>query len=183
MKTLILAFALLVALSGRASVAETPANLVLHPEPIPIPEIYFGDSEGIAHTLADFRGKVVLLNLSTPSCVSCQRELLALDRLQALLGGPSFEVVAVSVDLTELEPKRFHPRIATEELGLYSDTSAMTVSELGVDHLPTTLLIDWDGREIGRLVGPTDWDATETLAVLRDWIDISADGSSVSTSY
>jgi thiol-disulfide isomerase/thioredoxin len=182
MRTSILAFALLVALSGRVT-AETPSNFVLHPEPTPIPEIYFGDTKGIAHTLADFRGKLVLLNLWTTSCVSCRRELPALDRLQALLGGPSFEVVAVSIDLGGPEPGRFQTRIAIKKLGLYTDTSAMTLQELGIVHLPTTLLIDWDGREIGRLIGPTEWDAPEIQAFLRNRIDTSADGPSVSTGY
>ena len=147
-------FALLVTLSARVAATETPSNLVLHPEPTPIPEVYFVDSEGMARTLADFRGKVVLLNLWTPSCVSCRRELPALDRLQAMLGGPSFEVIAVSIDLAGPEPRRFHTEIGIKELGLYIDTSAMTLQELGVVDLPITLLIDWDGREIGRLFGP-----------------------------
>jgi thiol-disulfide isomerase/thioredoxin len=182
MRISIFAFALLVALSARVAATEAPSNLVLHPEPTPIPEVYFGDSRGIAHTLADFRGKVVLLNLSTPSCVSCRRELLALDRLQAMLGGPSFEVIAVSIDLAGLEPGRFYAQIAMK-LGLYLDPSAMTLDELGIDHLPTTLLIDGEGREIGRLIGPAEWDAPETLAFLRHRIDISASGPSVSTSF
>ena len=183
MRTSILAFALLVTLSARVAATETPSNLVLHPEPTPIPEVYFVDSEGMARTLADFRGKVVLLNLWTPSCVSCRRELPALDRLQAMLGGPSFEVIAVSIDLAGLEPGRFHTEIGIKELGLYIDTSAMTLQELGVVDLPMTLLINWDGREIGRLFGPTEWDAPEIRAFLRNRIDISADGASVSTSY
>ena len=183
MRPLLLAFALLVTISARVAATETPTNLVLHPEPTPIPEIYFIDSEGIGHTLADFRGKVVLLNLWTTSCVSCRRELLALDRVQTMLGGSSLEVIAVSIDLAGLEPGRFHTEIGIKELGLYIDTSAMTLQELGVVELPMTLLINWDGREIGRFFGPTEWDAPAVQAFLRNRIDISADGASVSTSY
>ena len=156
---------------------------MLHPEPTAIPEVYFGDSEGITHALADYRGKVVLLNLWTTSCVSCRHELLALDRLQAMLGGPSFEVIAVAIDFGGLEPRRFQTAIGIKELALYIDTSAMTLHELGVVDLPTTLLIDWDGREIGRLMSPTEWDAPEILAFLRNRIDISADGLSDQRGY
>jgi thiol-disulfide isomerase/thioredoxin len=181
-RNLIGALALIVSLTGGATAGEMPSNFVLHPEPVSIPEVYFGDSNGVAQTLSDFRGKMVFLSLWTPSCMSCPGELLALDRLQSLLGG-SLEVVAVSLDPNGCEPGRFHTRFAIKELGLDVDTSAMTVRELGVEHLPTTLLIDESGREIGRLVGPTEWDEPNIMAFLRDRIDSGPDGQAVSTSY
>ena len=178
MRTSILALAFLVTLSARVAAAEPPSNFVLHPEHTPMPGVYFVDRNGITHTLADFSGKVVLLNLWATSCVRCGLELLALDRLQRMLGGPSFEVIAVSIDLGGSEPGRFQKAIGIKELGLFHDPSAQTVGDLGVVELPTTLLIDRDGYEVGRFMGPAGWDEPKSVIFLRDRLEIRQDLSS-----
>jgi thiol-disulfide isomerase/thioredoxin len=136
--------------------------------PKPMPELRFEDGAGRARTLADFRGKLVLLNVWATWCAPCREEMPALDRLQAELGGPSFEVVALSVDQQGPEvARRFLGEIGVKSLALYIDRSASAAFKLDTPGLPVSLLLDRQGREIGRHLGPAKWDAPEVLQSLR----------------
>jgi thiol-disulfide isomerase/thioredoxin len=145
-----------------------PKNFVVHEAPKPIPTIAFEDEQGRQRSLADFRGKVVLLNIWATWCVPCRKEMPALDRLQAALGGQTFEIVALSIDRGGLDVvRKFFAEIGIRNLAIYLDTSAKVWRELGAVGLPTTLLIDRDGGEIGRLIGPAEWDAPEMAGFVR----------------
>jgi thiol-disulfide isomerase/thioredoxin len=96
-----LALALLGALLGLsqpATATETPQNFAVLDAPAAAPEISFTDAAGQSKTLASFSGKVVLLNIWATWCAPCRKEMPTLDRLQEKLGGPDFEVVALSMD-------------------------------------------------------------------------------------
>src|SRR5260370_26959246 len=77
---------------------EAPANFILHEAPKPLPEIAIADGEGKVGSLADYRGKFVLLNIWATWCLPCRKEMPTLDRLPGLLGGPDFEVGPLSID-------------------------------------------------------------------------------------
>jgi thiol-disulfide isomerase/thioredoxin len=137
-----------------------------------IPELQFEDGAGRAHTLADFKGKLVLLNLWATWCAPCREEMPALDRLQATLGGPRFEVVALSVDQQGPQiARKFFAEVGVKSLALYVDRSARATFKLGAVGLPSTLLVDPSGREIARHVGPAKWDSPEVVANLRRRIE------------
>jgi thiol-disulfide isomerase/thioredoxin len=128
----------------------------------------FTDADGQTLTIRDFRGRVVLLNVWATWCVPCRQEMPTLDRLQGLLGGPDFHVLPLSIDRAGYEVvRRFYNEIGIENLGLYLGEERATMSAFGVIGLPTTLLINRDGREIGRLVGPAEWDSAEAVALFR----------------
>jgi hypothetical protein len=92
----------------------------------------------------------------------------SLDRLQAALGSDKFEVVALSVDRKGLDASRkFLDETKVERLGLYVDASGRAISELRVVGLPATLLLDAEGREIGRLLGPAEWDSEDAKRLIR----------------
>ena len=147
---------------------KTSSNFALHKEPKPLPELVFHNGAGKQIRLADFRGKTVLLNVWATWCGPCRREMPTLDRLQTMLGGPKFEVVALSIDRAGLDPvRRFYREIGIKILGLYINSTGKTTGTLGIVDLPTTLLINGDGREIGRLVGPADWDTPDMVAFLK----------------
>jgi thiol-disulfide isomerase/thioredoxin len=144
------------------------AAFVFRPEPAALPEIKFQDGEGRERTLADWRGKVVLLNLWATWCLPCRKEMPALDRLQKELGSDRFEVVALSVDRKGLEASRkFLGDTKVERLALYVDPTARANTELRAVGLPATLLIDAQGHEIGRLLGPAEWDGEDALRLIR----------------
>jgi thiol-disulfide isomerase/thioredoxin len=143
------------------------AAFVFKKQPEPLPEIAFQDATGRDRTLADWRGKVVLLNLWATWCLPCRKEMPALDRLQTEMGSDRFEVVAVSVDRTGLQgARKFLDETKAGRLALYADPSARLASTLRAVGLPATLLIDAEGREIGRLLGPAEWDSEDAKRLL-----------------
>jgi len=144
------------------------AAFVFRKEPEALPDVKFQDAEGKERTLADWRGKVVLLNLWATWCVPCRKEMPALDRLQQELGSDKFEVVAVSVDRKGIEASRkFLDDTKVGKLALYVDQSTRLISDLKAVGLPATLLIDSQGREIGRLLGPAEWDSEDAKRLIR----------------
>jgi len=133
-----------------------------------LPEVKFEDATGKERTLADWKGKVVLLNLWATWCLPCRKEMPALERLQQELGSEAFEVVALSVDRAGLSgARKFLDEAKVAKLALYADPSARMASTLRAAGLPATLLIDREGREIGRLLGPAEWDGEDARRLIR----------------
>ena len=172
---LALALGLLLTTVLSAALAQAPPAFSVHPAPRPLPEIAFESDEGEAMSLADFRGSVVLLNVWATWCAPCRREMPTLDRLQATLGGPDFQVVALSIDRKGLPAvQEFYAELGLETLPIYVDETGAAQRALNVLGLPTTLLLDRDGNEIGRLLGPAEWDSPEMVAFLRDYLKRTA---------
>ncbi len=117
------------------------------------------------------RGKVVLLNIWATWCTPCRKEMPTLDRLQTALGGTDFEVVALSIDRRMDAVRKFFAEIGIQKLAMYLDSSAKATRQLGAVGLPTTLLIDREGREIARLIGPAEWDSPDIAAFIGCVID------------
>ncbi|HLW93611.1 MAG TPA: TlpA disulfide reductase family protein [Roseiarcus sp.] len=129
-------------------------------------DISFNAPDGKKLSLADFRGRNILLNLWATWCVPCRSEMPALDKLEAKFGGPDFEVVAVNIDTNRLDrPKAFLTETGVKNLSFYADPSADAFESLRVAGkalgLPTSLFIDKDGCEIGVMAGPAAWDSGE----------------------
>ena len=147
---------------------EVPAKFIERTSPISVPQVAFQDGEGRGRTLADFHGKMVLVNVWATWCVPCRREMPALDRLQAVLGSDQFEVVALSIDRGGLRAVRaFYDRVGVSRLAPYVDDSGSLATDLGAIGIPTTLLINAEGSEVARLIGPAEWDVPEMIALLR----------------
>lgn len=145
----------------------------IHPQPRALPHVRFADANGRAMTLQDFRGKFVLLNIWATWCPPCREEMPTLDRLQAKLGGPDFEVVALSIDQGQQSPylvQAFYLQSGVKSLATYVDSSGGASRDLGVAGLPTTLLIDQQGRELGRKIGPAEWDSPEVIDLIRGYL-------------
>ena len=154
-----------------ASAQEPPKNFVFVGKPTPILEITFDDTEGQARKLADFKGKVLLVNIWATWCGPCRKEMPALDRLQARLGGPDFEVIPVSIDRGGMEAiRKFYGEIGVRNLAMYVDTVGQVLRQVRALGLPTTLLIDRSGQEIGRVIGPVEWDTPEIAEFLSSFI-------------
>jgi thiol-disulfide isomerase/thioredoxin len=133
--------------------------------------IAFSGPQGEALTLAALKGRTILLNLWATWCVPCREEMPSLDKLQAALGGPDFEVVAVNIDTTRLERRQaFLKEAGVERLAFYANPTAevfQTLKKAGkVVGLPTTILIDPEGCELGVMPGPADWASSDALKLL-----------------
>lgn len=147
------------------------ANFILSTASAPAPQSPFVDDKDVAYTLADFRGKVVLVNFWATWCAPCVREMPSLKRLHAKLGGDKFEVLAVSEDRRGWEViAPFLARLDLRGLPAFHDVRSDLMRAFSVNGLPTTILFGRDGREIGRLVGPAEWDSDEALALVRQYL-------------
>lgn len=146
----------------------TMTTFVFKKAPEPVGEVAFVDKDGRERTLKDWRGRVVLLNLWATWCAPCRKEMPALDNLQKQLGSDQFEVVALAIDRAGKDAAaRFLEQVAATNLGLYVDATGRMSSPLKVVGLPTTILLDREGREVGRLTGPAEWDAPEAVTLIR----------------
>ena len=144
-------------------------TFVFKKTPMDLPDdVTFNDKAGQAVNLDHFAGKVVLLNLWATWCAPCRKEMPDLDRLQADLGGDRFEVVAVSLDRGSADKARaFLNEIGVKRLRFFHDPEAKLGFKLMAIGMPTTLLIDAKGREIGRLVGPAEWHSEDAKKLIR----------------
>jgi thiol-disulfide isomerase/thioredoxin len=160
---------------GTPPAGSAQSGLRIHDAPRALPEVQFTDGDWRDLTLAAFRGKVVLLNLWATWCGPCREEMPTLDRLQATLGGPDFQVVALSIDQEGIYAVQdFYEELGLEALEVYVDDSMRAASLLGAPGIPATLLIDRDGREIARKLGPAQWDSDEIIEQLRHHIGATA---------
>ena len=150
------------------------ADFTVNDAPSPAPEVGF-TAEGKPVTLADFRGRVVLVNFWATWCGPCVAEMSSLDRLQGKLGGRGFTVLAVSEDRNAALIPPFMARHGLTRLGRYHDPAGALSRAFGVRGLPTSVLIDRAGRALGRIEGPAEWDSPEALALMRYFIDAGPD--------
>jgi thiol-disulfide isomerase/thioredoxin len=147
---------------------KTPADFTVIAPPQPAPQTPFSDESGRVLTLADFRGQVVLLNLWATWCGPCVEEMPSLDRLQAELGGDSFAVLALSQDRQGAAVvKPFFDKLGLTRLPVFIDAKGTLTRDLGARGLPTSFVLDRDGRLVGRLEGAAAWDAPEWVDHLR----------------
>ena len=136
------------------------------------PEPFAFERDGGAKvTLADFKGRAVLLNLWATWCAPCRAEMPALDKLQAASGDSRFEVVAVNVDTARLERRgAFLDGIGVKTLTRYADPSGDAFETLRKDGkalgLPVTLVIDKNGCEVGAVQGGVKWDSAQAQALV-----------------
>ncbi len=137
----------------------------------PVPETKFLDADGQELDLGAFRGRVVLLNFWATWCAPCIREMPGLNRLQTTLGGPDFTVVAVSQDRGGAKiAGPFLKKVGGQDLDLYIDKFGRLARQVGLIGLPTTVLIDRNGQEIGRVEGPVEWDEPEARTLIEHFI-------------
>lgn len=137
-----------------------------------VPDLAFQDAAGKPLTLEHWRGRTVLLNLWATWCVPCRKEMPALDALQQRLGSPDFEVVAVNIDTRDPDkPKAFLKELGVSKLAYYADSSAKTFQALKAVGrafgMPTTMLVDKQGCELGTIAGPAEWASDDAVKLIQ----------------
>jgi len=148
------------------------AAVVTAAAPQRLPVLAFHDSTGAQKTLAAWQGRTVLLNLWATWCVPCRKEMPALDALQARLGSPDFQVIAINIDTRDPDkPKAWLKDIGINRLGYYADPSAKVFQELKsvgkAVGMPTTILVDPAGCEIATLAGPAEWASEDAVKLVQ----------------
>jgi thiol-disulfide isomerase/thioredoxin len=157
------------------------AALTVAQTPFRLPDLAFKDAQGRDKRLADWRGRTVLFNLWATWCVPCRAEMPALDALEAKLGGQNFDVVAVNIDTRDPQkPLAFLKDVAIKHLAFYSDRSAHVFEDLKTAGkafgMPTTVLVDPAGCEIGNMAGPAEWASEDGVKLVS--AAIAADANS-----
>ena len=136
-----------------------------------LPDLTFRDATGAARHLSDWRGRTVLFNLWATWCVPCRKEMPALEALESKLGGPGFEVVAVNVDTRDGDkPRAWLKEVGIDRLAYYADPTAKVFQDLKImgraAGMPTTLLVDPAGCEIGTVAGPAEWASEDAVKLV-----------------
>jgi thiol-disulfide isomerase/thioredoxin len=155
------------------------AALTMATAPLKLPDLAFEDADGAPKKLSDWRGKTVLVNLWATWCVPCRREMPALDSLQEKLKGPNFEVVAINIDTRDPEkPRKFLEDAKLTRLGYFNDQKAKTFQDLkGIGRalgMPTSVLVDGQGCEIGTIAGPAEWNSDDAVKLIEAALKPSA---------
>jgi thiol-disulfide isomerase/thioredoxin len=152
------------------------AALTVARAPFRVPDLAFKDAQGHERKLSDWRGHTVLLNLWATWCVPCRKEMPALDKLEAALGGDAFQVVTINIDTRDPEkPLAFLKDAGVTHLAYYADQSAKVFQELKVAGkalgMPTTLIVDPSGCEIGEMAGPAEWSSEDGVKLVSAAIE------------
>ena len=147
------------------------AALAVAETPLRVPDVAFRDAGGAQRHLADWRGRTVLFNLWATWCVPCRKEMPALDALEGKLGGPAFEVVAINIDTRDPDkPRAWLKEVGIGRLAYFSDPSAKVFQDLKIAGraagMPTTLLVDAAGCELGTVAGPAEWASEDAVRLV-----------------
>lgn len=171
-------FVLLLALSAATAAEEEKMRLgefIPTSPPQPAPETGFTDADGKPVSLADFKGKPVVVNFWATWCQPCLKEMPSLDRLQAEFDG-RLTIAAVSED--RAGAKRVGPFVAAmglKKLTIYLDPKAELGHAFNVRGLPTSIVIDAGGRVVGRVEGAAEWDSATMTAMLKPLLERGPD--------
>ena len=158
------------------------AALTMATSPLRLPDLAFEDADGKPRKLSEWRGKTVLVNLLATWCVPCRKEMPALDSLQTKLGGKDFEVVAINIDTRDPEkPKNFLKEANLARLAYFTDTKAKVFQDLKnigkALGMPTSILVDGQGCEIGTIAGPAEWASDDATTLIKAAVKPATAGS------
>ncbi|MBK1635476.1 TlpA family protein disulfide reductase [Rhodovulum adriaticum] len=142
-------------------------KLVFHDQPRDVPDAVLSAPEGAQASLADYRGKWVVLNFWAPWCPPCRAEMPSLDRLQAEMGSDGFAVVTVSTGPgSRAKDRRLFQELGITALPRLRDEGSMLARQMGVMGLPVTVILDPEGREVARMLGDAEWDSDSAKAIV-----------------
>jgi len=143
-----------------------PAPLAAETKAPAVPKSSFLDASGGKHSIGEFKGKYVLVNLWATWCAPCVSELPSLVKLQAAVPGLKVLAVDVGHDKTD-KAAAFLEEHKADALGTYVDTELALLHAFGAYGLPTTVLIDPSGKEVAKAQGPAEWNAPQFVAYFK----------------
>lgn len=147
-------------------------KLNFHSAPKVISQKAFVQQDGSEATLAQYQGKIVLLNFWATWCAPCRHEMPMLSALQAEMGGEDFEVVTLATGRNMMPAmKKFFDEIGVNNLPLHRDPKQLLARDMAVLGLPATVLINRTGQEIARLQGDADWSSENARAIIQAVIE------------
>jgi thiol-disulfide isomerase/thioredoxin len=140
-------------------------KLMFTDAPAALPQVPVVDGGGAEHSLSNWKGQWVVLNLWATWCAPCRHEMPSLDRLQAAM--PDIAVLPVATGRNSVEAiERFYSEAGVQALPVLRDPKSELARNMGVMGLPVTVILNPDGMEVARLIGDAEWDSDNAKAVL-----------------
>lgn len=152
-------------------------KLVFLPDPLPVSDKPFQlqDGEG-EKTLADYKGKFVLVNFWATWCAPCRKEMPQMSELQDEFGGENFEVLTIATGRNSPTGiKKFFDEIEVTNLPRHQDPGMKLAREMRVLGLPVTVLLNPEGNEVARMLGDAEWNSESAKSIIRA---LTEDGTS-----
>ncbi|WP_380054667.1 TlpA disulfide reductase family protein [Falsihalocynthiibacter sp. SS001] len=170
------------ALSANAAFADLGAlregtleKLQIHESPVDGSDAVYFDPDGRELTLAEYEGKITLVNFWATWCAPCRKEMPSLDALEAELSGDDFAVVTIATGRNRMPAiEKFFADESIENLPILLDPKSALAMDMEVTGLPATVLLNREGQEIARLVGDAEWDSESAKAIIRALIEPSS---------
>lgn len=158
--------------SGKPPLSGSVAKLELKEPRTAIPAFPFKNLDGSDASYDAFRGKVVLINFWATWCIPCVKEMPSLNKLATTIGKDKFAVLALSLDgPTRAKVAPFIRDKELTALDVRLDDKRAAYGKLDILVLPTSILVDRQGREVGRLAGDAEWDTPEAIALIRHLVN------------
>lgn len=143
-------------------------DLVLTKPPVPAPNITFVSPDGTEHHLADFRGHGMVINLWATWCAPCVAEMPSLAKLSKALAPDDIAVLPLSSDHGGARAvEAFYQEHGITGLPVLLDPMSAAAHAWHARGIPTSFIIDKDGRERAKLEGSADWSTPEAAAIVR----------------
>lgn len=120
---------------------------------------------GASRKLSEFRGKPLIINVWASWCGPCRAEMGSLERLSSRHAGKQFTVIGISTDDYPNAAKGFLQQSPTS-FSHFIDSQLLLENMLGANRLPLTLLIDAQGKVLGKYYGAKEWDSPQALEVI-----------------
>ena len=140
--------------------------------PFPVPDTPFIGADGETIKLADLTDKVTLVNFWATWCAPCVKELPALDRLEAAVGGSDFRVQLISLDRAGSKVYApFLEDLGIENLRSASDKRTKLIQAMKGRGVPASYIIDREGMVRGYLLGIAEWDSEDAKALMRYYME------------
>lgn len=140
-------------------------KLAFHAAPLSLPDTVLLDAADGTHSLANYRGKWVVLNFWATWCAPCRHEMPSLDRLQQAM--PDIAVLPVATGRNAVPGiEKFYATAAIQKLPILRDPKSELARAANVIGLPVTVILNPDGQEIARLIGDAEWDSDSAKAIL-----------------
>ena len=168
-KTYILIFCAFLITQNLYAGTDISKNIVIHDNPLIIKELKFKDINLQDVDLTNKKGKIMIINFWASWCVPCKREMPSLEKLAQNF--PEISVYAINMEKpNKLRASDFFKSIGITSLDIYFDPDFKLVKTFKMRGLPTSILIDKDGREFGRVVGEVDFNSKEFIKLLEKYI-------------
>ncbi|KRS15388.1 hypothetical protein XM52_24375 [Roseovarius indicus] len=152
-------------------------KLSFHSEPKPVSQSTYTMEDGSTGSLADYQGKIAVVNFWATWCAPCRKEMPMLSELQSELGGEDFDVVTIATGRNPPPAmKSFFDEIGVSNLPLHRDPNMKISREMGILGLPITVILNRDGQEIARMQGDAHWNSDSAKAIIKALIDNGASG-------